>query len=196
MSFVVSPFFSLIALQEECSAFRTDTAHPAGPGTSRPVRLRRAPADDVALYSNSASAKPDYIFAGGQLDSWLASHPDNRTWPGPAHQSLVSMWRQPSANGDRLHGGAVRLSSSGMMGHTPFGRPSNWSRTITFSSARVSCQSCCLFIVKGPYLQGDFLLASGGVAGQRAVNMFVKRLIIRVGRGLTAVPAAVKGQKA
>lgn len=43
---------------------------------------------------------------------------------------------------------------------------------------------------------GRLFIGVGGVASQQAVNMFVKRLIIRVGRGLTAVPAAVKGQKA
>lgn len=43
---------------------------------------------------------------------------------------------------------------------------------------------------------GCLFIGVGGVANQQAVNMFVKRLIIRVARGLTAVPAAVKGQKA
>lgn len=50
--------------------------------------------------------------------------------------------------------------------------------------------------MKGPYQQGDVLLMLGGVASQQVANMFVKSLIIRAARRLTAVPASVKGQKA
>lgn len=74
--------------------------------------------------------------------------------------------------------------------------PEGWSPTTTFSSARVLCLRCCLFIVKCPYQQGDFLLVVWEAASQQAANMFVKRLIIRVARRLTAVPASVKGHKA
>lgn len=70
------------------------------------------------------------------------------------------------------------------------------SHTITSSSAGVFWLRCSLFIVKGPHLQGRCLLAFGGVASQQPANMFVKRLIIRVAPGPTAVPAAAKGQKA
>lgn len=109
------------------------------------------------------------------------------------------MMRQPSANGDRLSEGVVRLSfvNQNEQRDTPLSAGFEWSHTITFSSARVFCQRCCLFIVKGTSSSaGCLFIGVGGVANQQAVNMFVKSLIIRVGRGLTAVPAAVKGQKA
>lgn len=46
----------------------------------------------------------------------------------------------------------------------------------------------------GPYQQGDVLLVLVGMASQEVANMFVKSLIIRAARRLTAFPASVKGQ--